>query len=515
MKIKLTLGDVLHTEAQALAFATFEFSKAPAGESLFAQADAQSGGQLSKAAKAEAFTGAEGSSLELKFPAGFTGAKLFTAGLGKPGAKAFGVTRAFAANAVRAAERAGAGSVEIALPGPDAGSLEDQLRAAVEGALLADYRFDKYLSKKPHAKRPEPRVTAVSLNLSAFPDAKPTAKNVKAAFDRAVATAEGILIARDLVNEPANVIYPESLAKFAQDTAKKLGNLTVEVLDEKQAAKKGLNLLLAVGQAAKHQPRFIVISYRPKLSPKAAKSARHPVLLGKGLTFDSGGLSIKPGDSMYGMKVDMGGGASVIGAMYAIAKLAPDYPVTGLIAAAENAIAGNATRPGDVIVGYGGKSVEINNTDAEGRLVLADGLAYAQKDLKPAPTELVDIATLTGACMVALGPTTSGLFSDHDDLAESLLAASKRAGEDVWRMPLTKGLKKQLKSDCADMKNTGARWGGAITAGLFLQEFAGDLKWAHLDIAGPVTSESEDGHLRKGASGHPVATLVQFVVPTA
>ena len=328
----------------------------------------------------------------------------------------------------------------------------------------------------------------------------------KAAVTRGQAIAEGVALARDLVNECPSALTP---AQFATE-ARKVGrqsNLTVSVLDEKGLAKERMGMMLAVARAATPYtpPRLVKLSYTPK-----KKAKKHVCLVGKGLTFDSGGLDIKPAAGMLDMKVDMSGAAAVLGAMSAIGKLRPDVKVTAYLGCVENGIGGNAYHPGDVLTSRKGLTVEVNNTDAEGRLVLADCIDYALS--KDKPDVLIDLATLTGACMVALGPTTAGLFTDDDDLAADLRNAGIRAGEDFWRLPLNDDLMGQLKSQIADCRNTGERMGGAITAALFLKQFVDDrATWAHLDIAGPATSDKEEGYKARGGAGFGVRTLVGFI----
>ncbi|HEY5956586.1 MAG TPA: leucyl aminopeptidase, partial [Polyangiaceae bacterium] len=308
--------------------------------------------------------------------------------------------------------------------------------------------------------------------------------------------------ARDAVNEPPNAMTPAVLAQWAVDVAKR-GRLKVKVLDAKAIERLGMHLLTAVGQGSRNEARFVHLTYTPKQRAK-----KRMVFLGKGLTFDSGGLCIKPAAGMQEMKSDMAGAASVIGLMSAIAQLRPAVEVHGLLVLAENMPDGNAYRPGDIFGSLDGKTVEIINTDAEGRLALADGLAYARR-LRP--DLVVDIATLTGACVVALGKTTSAFFTANDEWAAAFASAAEQAGESFWRMPLLGELRDQLKSDVADLKHTGERWGGAITAALFLKEFIGDTQWIHCDIAGPALSERAKGVVPKGGTGHPVLTLLRLV----
>jgi leucyl aminopeptidase len=293
------------------------------------------------------------------------------------------------------------------------------------------------------------------------------------------------------------------MAEAAQRVAKENG-LKIEVFDSKEIQRRGMHLLSAVGQGSVHEPRFVHMSYIPK-----GPSKKRLAFVGKGITFDSGGISIKPAAGMGEMKHDMSGAGNMVGLMAAVAALQPPVEVHAFMACAENMPDGKAYRPGDVWGSLDGKSVEIINTDAEGRLVLADALAYARTF---DPDLLVDNATLTGACVVALGNTCSGFYASNDETASEFTAAVKQAGEQMWRMPLLEELKEQLKSDVADLKHTGDRWGGSITAALFLREFIGDTKnWIHADIAGPATAERPAGWSPKGATGHGVLTYIALV----
>jgi leucyl aminopeptidase len=275
------------------------------------------------------------------------------------------------------------------------------------------------------------------------------------------------------------------------------------VLDEKKAEKAGLGGLLGVGKGSDNPPRMVKLIYTP-----AGRSRGHVALVGKGITFDSGGLSIKPGEGMMTMKIDMSGAAAVLATMTVLPALAVPVQVTAYLCLAENMLSGRATRPGDVLRIKNGTTVEVLNTDAEGRLVLADGLSLAVGD---DPDAIVDLATLTGACMVALGARIAGLMGNHDAWRDQVRAAADRAGEPVWPLPLPTEYRKELESEIADLKNIGGRYGGALTAGLFLQEFVDGRPWVHLDIAGPARSESDDGYIPKGGSGFGVRTLVELL----
>jgi leucyl aminopeptidase len=378
----------------------------------------------------------------------------------------------------------------------------DLIRAMTEGALLGDYRFNLYVTKeKKDSPLAEVRVAFVAEDVLGVKGSA-----IRQAVLRGQSVAAGVAAARDLVNEPANTLNPAELAERARRMAKEK-NLAFKMFGPRDMEKQEMGLLLGVARGSDNEPRLIHLTYTPETP---AKDARVIALVGKGLTFDSGGLSLKTSEGMASMKVDMGGAAAVIGAMQAVADLRPSCIVHGVVAAAENMPDGRAIRPGDVLKSKKGITVEVVNTDAEGRLVLADAIAYAAEQ---GAREIIDVATLTNACVVALGRSMAGAFTNDEDMARSLEAAWTKSGESFWRMPLDAELKEQLKSEIADLKNLGERFGGAISGALFLREFVGpDVKWAHLDIAGPVLSAKDVGYLSKGATGFGVRTLVEFVV---
>jgi len=362
-------------------------------------------------------------------------------------------------------------------------------QAVVEGFALGAYRFGEYKTEF------EPNLlTAVSVVGSG--DA------VAAGVARGARVAEAVNAARDLVNEPGGSLTPPVFADRAVALGEANG-VTVDVMDKAAIEAAGFGGLLGVNRGSLHEPRFIRMTHAPE------GATGHVVLVGKGITFDAGGLSIKTADGMVGMNGDMGGGAAVIATMSAVAELVPGLKVTGLVPSTDNMLGPDATRPGDVLTISDGSTVEVLNTDAEGRLILADGLAEASKE---APDAIIDLATLTGACMVALGPRIAGLMANDDELAVRLLDAADGAGEQLWRLPLPEDLKKETESTVADLKNVGKRWGGALTAGLFLQHFVGEgIPWAHMDIAGPAWADDVDGENPKAGTGYGVRTLLELL----
>ncbi len=455
------------------------------------------GGALSGAIADEDFTGKSKQKLVVHTLGKLRARRVALLGLGKRGELWASAVVNFGGAATRLARDVGAKDVAVALPELDG----DGTALAARGAWLGSYSYTIYKSEKANKK--DRKVQRVFLMP---PEGAPSGKEL---LRRAEVVGESVALTRDLVNEAPLTLYPETLAARAQAVARASG-LSIKVFEPPQLKKMGMNLLLGVGAGSSRPPRLVHLAYEPGGKAKGGKGGKPKpiVLVGKGITFDSGGLSLKTSAGMEDMKTDMAGAATVLSVMRAVAALKPKTPVHGLLALAENMPSGTAIRPGDVIKSAAGKTVEINNTDAEGRLVLADALHYA---LGLEPRCIVDLATLTGACVVALGVHTAGLFANDDSLADEVLSSAKKAGEHFWRMPLTPMLKDQLKSDVADMKNTGAREGGAITAALFLSEFVGDVPWAHLDIAGPANSRSDYGAESKGGSGIGVATLVEWL----
>jgi leucyl aminopeptidase len=398
--------------------------------------------------------------------------------------------------AAGAAARALAGkkTVVFALPA----ETEDEVSAVAQGALLGGYGYDRYLAKKH-----EPIEEILVLTPLA------RSKGAKAALNHATTVTAAVNLARDLVNTPPNDLYPESFASEVKQRAKQ-SKVSVTVLDEKALSSKGYGGIMGVGKGSSRPPRLVKISYKP------AKAATHIAFVGKGITFDSGGLSIKPANSMVTMKCDMSGAAAVVAATYAIADLGLPVRVTTYAALAENMPSGTATRPGDVLTMYGGKTVEVLNTDAEGRLVLADAITTANADK---PDLIVDVATLTGACVVALGQRVSGVFSNDESLLEELPQVAERAGEAMWPLPIPEDLKEKLRTTkIADIsQHNPEAWGGALFAAAFLREFVADgITWAHLDIAGPAFNDgAPHGYTPKGGTGVAVRTLVQLAAERA
>jgi leucyl aminopeptidase len=451
------------------------------------------GGALGRLLKKEEFKGKKDQQVSMSTLGRVKADRLVLIGLGDLAKLGPGDIRTFAAKAARTANADKAKRLVLGIPA----GLEGRLREIVEGLEMGAYRFTKYMTGD---RKPKAELGQVTLCLLGDMPA-----DAKARIDLGQTVAAGVNLARDLSNEPPNVLYPDAFAAAAQAMAKETG-LKVQVFDYKEIQKRGMLLLQAVGQGSERKPCMVHFSHVP-----AGNSAnrRRIVIVGKGITFDSGGLSIKPAAGMGEMKHDMSGAANVVGLMQIIGRIKPNCEVHGVFAAAENMPDGNAYRPGDVWGSLDGKSVEIINTDAEGRLVLADALAYARA---LEPDLLVDNATLTGACVVALGNSCSGWYASNEATAEEFQGSVKNSGEQMWRMPLLEDLKDQLKSDSADLKHTGDRWGGSISAALFLREFVGNVpNWIHCDIAGPAMGDRVRGWDPKGGTGHGVLTFLDLI----
>ncbi|MCG3201388.1 MAG: Cytosol aminopeptidase [Gammaproteobacteria bacterium] len=406
--------------------------------------------------------------------------------------------RVLAAAAARLMET---GSSEVVsflsdLPVPDL-EVYWKVRLAVEATREARYRFDDFKSKRSGRAPSLKRMTLAIDEARQLPAAE------RALHDGA-AIANGIDLAKDLANTPPNICHPTYLANRAKELARRHRSLKVSVLEAAQMRRLGMHTLLAVARGSHQPPRLIVFEY------KGARGSGKPIaLVGKGVTFDTGGISIKPAAAMDEMKFDMCGAASVFGTMSAVAEMKLPLHVVAAIPAVENMPGGNATRPADIVTSLSGQTVEILNTDAEGRLILCDAITYIER--RYAPQTVVDIATLTGACVIALGNHATGLFSNHQPLADALLAAGQAAGDRAWQLPLWEEYQSQLDSPFADMANVGGREGGAITAACFLSRFARKLQWAHLDIAGTAYRSGK----QKGATGRPVPLLTQFLLDRA
>jgi leucyl aminopeptidase len=448
-------------------------------------------GPLGQAAAGSRFTGAKGQTLDILAPQGTEAARLVLVGAGKrDGFDALAAEHA-AASAYAAIKASGLEVLRVETPNGDA---ELAARAGL-GVRLASYRFDKYRTKEPAEKKPSIVKTQVA---TADPD------GALAAFPPLAALADAVSFSRDLVSEPANILHPVEFARRVKEL-EALG-LEVEILGEAEMAKLGMGSLLGVGQGSIRESQLVVIRW----NGADDKAAQPVAFIGKGVCFDTGGISIKPADGMEDMKWDMGGAGAVAGLMHVLAGRKAKVNAVGILGLVENMPDGNAQRPGDVVTSMSGQTIEVINTDAEGRLVLADAVWYCQDRFKP--KFMVDLATLTGAIIISLGNDYAGLFSNNDELAGNLLDASGKEGEPLWRMPLPPAYEKQIESPIADMKNVGGRPAGSITAALFIQRFVNGLPWAHLDIASTAWKKpSNIPTIPEGATGYGVRLLNRMV----
>ena len=458
--------------------------------------DQASGGALARLTKNEGFAGTPGKSLLLHEVPGITAARVLLLGCGDPGKLDSSALDDILRHAMAVLQSCAAGNAtflidELAESASTAGSLP--LQFALSGGA-SGYRYTHTLS----APDATPRLRKL---VYGTPD-KVSAATLRA-IDEGLAMALGVNLARELGNLPANICTPSHLADQAQALAARHQRLHCKVIDEKKMASLGMGALLAVTAGAQQPAKLIVIEYRG-----AAREQPPHVLVGKGVTFDSGGISLKPGAGMDEMKFDMCGAASVFGALEAIATLQPAINVVGIVPACENLPGGSAVRPGDVVKSMSGTTIEVLNTDAEGRLILCDALSYAQRFK---PESLIDIATLTGACVIALGKHASGLFGNDETLLAQLIEAGQATHDRAWHMPLWDDYQEQLKSNFADVANVGGREAGSVTAACFLSRFTREQRWAHLDIAGTAWEKGT----RKGATGRPVALLVRYLLDRA
>lgn len=440
------------------------------------------------------FSGKEGETALLYTHGAISAPRLLLVGLGERSSFTTEKLRRAAATTAREARSLKVQDTAFTLPSPEGASIGDAARAAAEGATLGLYRFTRYQTKEEQDKDPE------SFELVTEEDEEAASWGAEAGEK----LAAGTMLARDLANEPSNAATPDHLAQSARGISERHG-MSVTVLDRAGIEDEGMNGLATVGRSAANEPRFIVLEHR------GGGDSAPVVLVGKGVTFDSGGISIKPSSGMEDMKFDMGGGAAVLGAMEAVGAMELPLNVVALVPATENLPGGDAFKPGDVLTLHSGKTAEIISTDAEGRLILADALSYARRY---EPAVVVDCATLTGACLVALGDHASGLMGNDEDLIAEVQAAGETAGERAWPLPLFDEYTEQITGDTADIKNTGGRNAGVLTAGAFLKEFAGEYSWAHLDIAG--TAWGKAGlYTTKGATGVPTRLLAELLMSRA
>ncbi|NEQ41205.1 MAG: leucyl aminopeptidase [Okeania sp. SIO3I5] len=488
MEIKPTNTPQLEWAGDALAIGLFEDAIELTGD--MAKLDEMLAGTLSELIEETEFKGKTNSSASTRVGGKISIRKIIIVGLGKSEELKLDTLRQAAGTSGRLAKKERCKTLGISLPMCQDGNAT--AAAITEGIELALHKDNRFKSELENQGPDVEKVELIGLAGS------------EEAIARARQICSGVILARELVAAPANSCTPITMAETAETLAKEFG-LALEILEKEDCEKLGMGAFLGVAKASDLPPKFIHLTYKSEGTPR-----RKLAIVGKGLTFDSGGLNLKPsGSGIEIMKTDMGGAGTTFGAVKAIAQLKPDVEVHFISAVTENMVSGHAMHPGDFLTASNGKTIEVNNTDAEGRLTLADALVFAEKLGVDA---IVDLATLTGACVVALGNDIAGLWSPNDELAGELTAAAAKAGEKIWRMPLEEKYFEGLKAMHADMKNTGPRPGGAITAALFLKQFVKDTPWAHLDVAGPVWIDAENGYNNPGATGYGVRTLVNWVL---
>ena len=499
MEIKVIAGDIAGIGVDAILVNHFEGRKSPDGET--AAVDKALGSAISQLINQGEIKGKLNEITMLHSFGKLPAARVVVVGLGKQPELSTNKIRGAVAETCRWLRARGISTIATVPQGANINKIDpgDAAQAIAEGARLGTYTFRKHMTNTKEEKPGEIK----SLSIVGASRLK---LQLEKGADKGRIISEATNLARDMVNEPANYMTPTDMAETATRLAREQG-LEITILDVAQMKKLGMGGILGVSQGSRQPPKFMVLNYK-------GGTAKEPdiALIGKGITFDSGGISIKPSEKLEEMKGDMAGGAAVIGAMLAISQLKPRINVMALIPATENLPDGNALKPGDVLTAMNGKTMEIISTDAEGRLILADALSYARKH---GAKKMVDAATLTGACRIALGDICTGAFGNNQELIDSIIAAGNDAGELIWQMPMFDEYKEQNKSDVADVKNVGGRLAGAITAAKFLAEFVDDTPWVHLDIAGTSLTDKERGYQIKGATGVPVRTMVNLVVSLA
>ena len=504
MEIQTSTGSFKEADVQVLAVAVFKDEKA--GEGLLQELDAASGGLISSVLEAEELKGKEGETAYVHLGAGrgeLKAQRLLLVGAGERATYNLAQVAQAAGLAARTLRARSVKSIGLLLRAP-AGEDERAAAAAVEGVLTGLFEPDKYRTIEKEERQVE------RLMLLA-PGADEEAIKRGAARGRIV--GESVNFTRDLANEPGAYMTPTIMAERAREIAEQFG-LECHVLEREQMEAQGMGALLSVARGSDEPPKLIVLKYtpeaagRPAGAPETGGKSELLALVGKGITFDTGGISLKPGENMELMKYDMTGGATVLGVMRAVAQLKPPFPILGVVPSTENMPSGKATKPGDVVRAMNGKTIEVINTDAEGRLILADAVCYARQ---LGATRVVDMATLTGAVSIALGDVNTGILGTDQALIDEVIEAGRDVGEKFWQLPLDKEYSKQIKSDIADIKNVGGRKAGTITAAAFIKEFTDGLSWAHLDIAGTAWGDEAKPYRAKGPTGVAVRTLLRFI----
>ncbi|MGD0780212.1 MAG: leucyl aminopeptidase [Dehalococcoidales bacterium] len=495
MEIKAATGEIIGAKTGAIIINHFEGAKQPEGAAAIV--DKALGGAISNLMKQGDIKGKLNEITLLHSLGKLPASRIAVLGLGKKKELTVNKVRGAIGEVCRYLRGKGVSSIASIIIGDGVNGIKTDVavQAMTEGAILGLYAFRRYITKQENGFGEIKEFTIIGKE--------------KQQMEKAIAigkiTSEAANYARDMVNEPGNVMTPTKMAETARDIAKKYG-LKVEIFDRDKMKELGMGGLLGVSQGSQQPPKFIVLKYNGRKSSEIDLA-----LVGKGITFDSGGISIKPSENMADMKDDMAGGAAVLATLMALAQLKPAINVTAFVPATENLPSGTALKPGDIITIMNGKTIEVLNTDAEGRLILADALSYA---VKSGAKAIIDVATLTGACQVALGKITTGAFTNNQALVDKVIAAGNEVGEPAWQLPMFDEYKEFIKSDIADIKNSGNRYGSAITTAKFLEEFVDKTPWVHLDLTGP-DNDKEKGYLVKGATGVPVRTLISFVMAQA
>ena len=500
MDIQTISGSFADADVQALAVPVFKDERAEEG--LLKELDAASGGLVRSVIEAEEVKGKEGETAYLHLPAGGEGVKgrrVLLVGVGERADYRAAQVSQFAGTAVRHLRARNVKTVGLA-PRFDEDAAQ-AAKAAIEGAVIGLFEPDKYRTVDKEERAVE-RLVVV---------APGAAEELKRGAERGRVVGESVNFTRDLANEPGAYMTPTIMAERAQEIANQFG-LDIDVLDQARMEQEGMGALLSVARGSDQPPKMMVLTYMPEGKQSVEDGEDYLALVGKGITFDTGGISIKPSENMELMKYDMTGGATVLGVMRAVAQLKPPIPVLGVVPSTENMPSGKATKPGDVVVAMTGKTIEVINTDAEGRLILADAVSYAKK---LGATRVIDMATLTGAVSIALGDVNTGILGTDQELIDEVIESGREVGEKFWQLPLDKEYSKQIKSDIADIKNVGGRKAGTITAAAFLKEFADGVSWAHLDIAGTAWGDEQKPFRSKGPTGVAVRTLVNFIERSA
>lgn len=500
IELRMQKSDFCTYQTDLLAVGVFSDAKGLDG--ICRELDEKLSGSIRRLIDLGDFKGKKGTGVILYGNAGTGAKRIILIGLGEKKKASLDTIRKAASQAANSAVAAKAATLAVALHAPFAGRFDLSVisQTIAEGIYFGGYRYDEFITDKEKV-----RPAALTVHLI-DPDAVKL-KKLSSGLITGVIIGKAQSYARTLSNRPANLINPEELARLAKQAAGTSKNLTCTVFDEKQLAAKGMGGILAVGGGSQNKPRLIILDYMPpaasaKISPKIA-------LVGKAITFDSGGLDLKPAANMEQMKLDKSGGITVLSTMIAAAEMKLPLHICGIIPAAENMPSGTSYRPGDIITTFSGKTIEVQNTDAEGRIILCDAISYAAQENF---SVIIDIATLTGACMVALGSHMAGLMGNDGRLIKQMQTAAEQSGENVWHLPSGEEYAAEMKGKAADLKNSGGRWGGACTAAAFLKQFVGDKKWAHLDIAGMDMIEKTTEFATEGSSGFGVRLLIAYLM---